>query len=212
MLTALEGWSSSIPAPDYPIMVNEGWRQFSFDAELIIAKQTIAAVNGQSEYALLGVKRILDVSYNALPLLRSTEEYERFANPFWQTTTGTPLRFVMTGLNAAALVPAPAGTQNIIFRCIAIGADMVLPTDLPGQVSGATPAGQVTATIPTGIHEAIALKAALLFAKAYAQGEAAARVNAWQMEYEKYVQQALENGMRGAARSSFAPSVAGAAQ
>lgn len=191
ILASFDGWTNSSPAPDWPTLVNQAWRRFSWEAELLSAAMNTTSVSGTSSYALVPpMKRILDVTFAGLPLLYSSQDFERFLSPGWRFTTGVPKRFIQEGVNSLALVPVPNAASAMVVWGVVQGSDMVAPTDAPGQVSG------VGSPIPSNLHEAIALLAAVYQGQIAMQGESSARMKQYVDEYGGYVSDCLANNGR----------------
>jgi hypothetical protein len=183
-LIAFGGWSNTQPPPDYAGLTNQAWVEFSWISEILIATETVTAVAGQQQYALTNLyKSILDVTYNNIGVLRSSEQAERLRNPSWQYEAGVaqPARFVVGQLGQSLLLcPPPSGTLSIGVRGIAQGSLMTALTDYPGQVAG------VGTAIPGYFHEAIAKRAAFLIGEQWAQGEEWGRINGYMTEFLAY--------------------------
>lgn len=184
LLASFEGWSDVSPSPDWSVLVNRAWGQFSWDAETQVTSTTFSTVAGQAQYTISGGpwKNLLDVTWNSLPLIRSTEEYERSANPLWLVqTSGTPVRWTFNGFNVITLIPRPDSIHTLSVRGITQGANMVDSTDNPGQVSG------VGTALPEAFCEGIAVRAAWLQGIVYAQGAAMDRLQLYESRYREYV-------------------------
>jgi len=192
LLTSLEGWTDVANPPDWTILVNQAWLQFSWDSEYLIGTTTVTTAPGTMSYILPGGqqwKRLLDVVWDSAgtpqPVDRSTEDYERFLSGDWRTqSSGVPLRFTFNTPNTISLIPPPNAVKSVLVRGIAQGSAMALSTDLPGQVSG------VGTAIPDVFHEAIAEYAAWLWAQSYYRGDATARMQGWLSYYQGQVQDA----------------------
>ena len=165
----LGGWSNISPAVDWTARVNEAWQQLGWDCEHYVTTETVTAVNGQVEYALATVwKLILDVTYNAVGLIRTTEDFERAHAPSWRSTAaGTPKRWLqVAGFTKVGILPAPNGTQSIVVRGV---------TSPPVMASGSeSPSDAAKGAFPAAWHEAIAMLAAANVGKAYGDNERAA--------------------------------------
>jgi len=186
LLASFDGWLSANPLPSWPDLVNEAWRRFSWEGELTTGTVTATAVSGQSSYPLAPfMKRVLDVVVGGVGLFRSRPEYERFLSPAWRTKSGTPLRFAQESTSAVSLIPAPTTGAAITVFGVVEALDMVDDTDEPGVVSG------VGDAIPSNLHEAVALKAAILQGQVAMQGESSARMQSYEAEYAGFVSRAL---------------------
>lgn len=189
LLASFGAWTDTAVAPDWPTLTNQAWQEFSWIAELLILSETINTVNAQVSYTTTNVyKTILDLSWNALPVRRSSEAQERFINPAWLNTPAAtqPVRWVLSSDVGAtvSLIPPPTAVGPLFVRGIVQGPLMVLSTDQPGQVSGAGIA------IPAYFHEAIPLRAAVLWGELYAQGDEFMRLNAYMRQYMAYANDA----------------------
>ncbi len=189
-LAQFEGWADTVPAPNWPQLVNYGWAQFSWDAECYITTSTAdVTAAGVVDYFLTGGpwKTFLDVLVNGQPCRRSDEEFERFWNPGWRVTTGTPARWCMSNFGTLSLVPVP-GSANlpISVRGVTEGPPMVLSTDAPGVSNG------TGNPIPDVFHEGVAWRAAWLQGIVYAQGEALPRLQAFETRYQEWVAKCFE--------------------
>jgi hypothetical protein len=190
-LASFDGWTNTVPSPDWAALVNQAWRRFSWEAEVMSGSMNTTSVISQSAYTLSpAMKRVLDVIFAGTPLLRSSQDFERFLSPGWRTVAGTPKRFVQESVNSVALVPAPSAASAMVVWGVVQGSDMVASTDQPGQVSG------VGTAIPTNLHEAIALMAAVYQGKIAMQGESSARMKDYLDEYQSYVRDCLVNNGR----------------
>lgn len=200
-LASFEGWTDVSPAPDWPTLVNRAWAQFSYDAEIIVTTVTPSTVIGQASYTLTGGpwKKILDVTWNSLSVIRSMEIFERNLNPAWLVqANAAPQRWVLTNFGVLTLVPPPNAIQTLSVRGITEGPAMVLSTDQPGQVSGSGIA------IPDVFHDAIAYRATKLHGEIYAQGESVNRIAGYEQRYQELVRKARE-AMNGTGRSTMDP-------
>lgn len=187
LLASFEGYADVNPAPDWPTLVNRAWRMFSYDAELILkTDSSTSTVSGTMEYTISGTwKDFLEVTYNGVGLIRSSEAFERNLSPSWRLQTpGTPKRFVVSQFGTLAIVPPPNAIQTLTARGVIQGPDMVLTTDQPNQVSG------TGNPIPEIYHEGIAVRAAWLHGIVYATGEARARLEIFEQRYQEYVMKA----------------------
>ncbi|HEV2471213.1 MAG TPA: hypothetical protein VGS41_01010 [Chthonomonadales bacterium] len=175
LLASFEGWTDVSPSPNWSILVNQAYVEFAWDAEIAIGSGTIAAVSGELEYVIGGNwKAFLDVSYGGAGLQRSSEEYERYANPNWRNlAAGAPARWAQTNFDTLAIIPPPNGTLSIAYRGITEPAALVNDTDVPVG--------------PDRFHEAIALRAAYLQGSVFAQGQAIARLDSFQQRYQEFV-------------------------
>ena len=186
LLASFDGWSNAIPAPDWPTLVNEAWRRFSWEAELFTATVNVSTASGQSAYPLSPfMKRVLDLTCGGVPLRKSSVEFERFLSPGWRTVQGTPLRFVQDSTSSVAIVPVPSSTLALAVVGVIEGSNMTATTDQPGQVGG------VGTPIPSNLHEAIALKAAYMQGQIAMQGESSSRMQMYEQEYAGFVNRCL---------------------
>lgn len=197
-LVSFEGWTDTTVAPNYPNLVNQGWQEFSWEAECLIASETQMSVAGQSQYNLQNsYKELLEVVLDGKPLLRSTELIERQIRPDWVVQpAGTPRYWTFSNYNPLILSPPPASAVRLFARGVVQGSPMVLTTDQPGQVNGAGSA------IPARYHEAVALRAAVLWGELYALETGQARLERYQAQYLKYVADAKRDISKGYQRAT----------
>lgn len=185
-MCALEGWSDTTTPPDFPTLINRAWFQFSWDAETEVLEETFPSVVGQAAYVLTGqVKQVLDVVYdstgNKSAMLHSSEGYERSYRPDWRVQpSGVSVRYTFQNFNTITLVPPPSAIVTVAVRYIGQGIAFVDGTDVP--------------PVPDYYHEAIALYAAYLQGKVYAQGEAGQRLESYLNDYKSYVADSLSYG------------------
>lgn len=175
----MEGWTDVSIAPDWADLVNRGWYRFSWDAEAIILEENINTVIGTVSYSLTNkVKRLLDVVYDTastkVPLLHSTEDFERNLRADWRyQTSAVPARYTFNQFDTISLVPPPSAVKVVGVRELAQGVAFSLGSDIP--------------SVPDYYHEAIAIAAAIFQGKVYAQGEAAQRLGVYEAQYQAYV-------------------------
>lgn len=191
LLASLEGWTDVSPAPTWSTLANQGWYQFSWDSELITTSQNVNTVSGTLSYTLTGhIKRILDVVYDTAstksPVVHSSEDYERYLRADWRVqTSGTPVRFTFAPFNTISLVPPPDAVKVVSVRAIVQGSAMTAGTDQPGVVGGLGNA------IPDIFHEAVAIYAAYIHGKVYAQGPSRSRLDDMLTDYKGFVAEAM---------------------
>ena len=184
VLLSLENWTDVSPVPDVATLVNRAYEMFCWDSEIVVSSETLNSVINQSEYTLTtNFKAILDVSFSAVGLRRSEENYERYLSANWQATAGTPVRYVRTSINRIALIPRANAVASIVARGISIPSALINETDVP--------------TIPSIYHEAIALKAAILHAQIYAKNDSMQRLNLFEQQYQRMIDQARTTNVRG---------------
>jgi hypothetical protein len=182
----LEGWTDISVAPDFSDLINRAWYQFSWDAECVIVEEDVTTAVSTLAYTLTNkVKRILDVVYDTAstksPVLHSTEDYERNLRADWRyQASGVPVRFTFNQFNTIALIPPPSAIKVVRVREMVQGTAFTTGTDVP--------------PIPDYFHEAIALYAAVLQGKVYAQGEAAQRLASYEAQYRAYVEECKSYG------------------
>jgi hypothetical protein len=191
LLASFEGYTDVEPAPDWAALVNEAWRQFSFDADVLIETVILISTVGVCDYEVPRAKQILDVTLAGLALTRSDESYERFLDTNWKTTVGSPRRWVKTGMASLAVVPVPDVNAPILVRAHVLGLDMALPTDQPGVVNG------VGVPIPAALHEAVALRAATLQMRPFVVQSGSARMDDYEARYQAFVAQSKAPGPIG---------------
>ncbi len=189
-MASFGAWTDTNPAPAWDVLTNQAWQEFSWLAEIYVGTETINAVSGQQQYQTVNIyKTVLDVIYSSRPLLRSSEDYERSANPAWfAASTGTPVRWILNQVGTVlSLIPAPNGNGGVIaVRGIMQGLPMANGGDVPGQTNG------IGVPIPAYFHEAIALRAAVLWGELFAQGDEFIRLNAYMDLYWMYITDARE--------------------
>lgn len=197
LLVSFEGYLDAAAPPLASTQVNEAWRLFSWESECY--GSTIVTLNstpGQAEYPLPSpTKAILDCSWSGIPLRASDEETERYLNPDWRISAGTPARWTLAGLSTLAIVPAPSIAAPLVARCVIQGPDMILGSDQPGQTNGTGSA------IPSFLHEAVALRAAMLSGDPYRLGASAERYDKYESRYNQYVMRSLNAATAGVERT-----------
>jgi len=184
LLASLEGWSDVSPAPTWSTLVNEAWYQFSWDGECIIGTQNITTVVGQAAYTLTGVwKKVIDVVYDTAGantgILRSDEDYERWANPTWRAQANAPSsRYTFAPFSTITLIPPPSAIVTVSVRGLVQGTALVNSTDVP--------------PVPDPLQEAICIYAAYLQGKVYMVGDASTRMETMLKDYQQYVADAVK--------------------
>ena len=183
LLASLEGWTDVSPTPDWGALVNQAWVEFSWDGECIVGNTTFTTVANQGRYSLSGTwKKLTDVVYDSTatkqPMHHTSEDMERFARADWHVQpSGTPVRYTFSPFNSIFLVPPPSTAGiTISVRGTTEGTALSSNTDVP--------------PCPDVLHEAIALKAAILQGMVYAQGNSQARLQMFQQRYDKFVNDA----------------------
>ena len=179
-MASLEGWDNVSPPPDWDALFNRAYEQFAWDAECVIASETVPTAIGVQEYQLANVyKAILDVACDSLPVYRSTEDFERRVRADWRLQLpGIPQRWTFTDFSSITLVPPPNGVLPLEVRGITFAAPLTGELDVP--------------VIPMVYHEALAAKACALHATIYAQGESLSRIQVYEAIYEAAVADCLK--------------------
>jgi len=189
LLASFEAYTDIDPPPDWPTLVNQAWREYSWDGEILVGTRTVTTLTGVSDYTLTGVKIIYDVTFGGVLVARSDENFERYAGSGWLTTADPPARWCATSVGSFALIPAPStASAPVNCRCCVEGDDMVLDADEPGVVNG------VGDPIPPSLHEAVAVKAATLLMRAFAADVGRERLSDYEARYQQYVVTALRAG------------------
>lgn len=180
-LAAFEGWADQSPAPDYAYFVNQAYREFAASAETTRDNEEIATVSGTAEYTtakswLKLFNAVYDTASAKSPVRPSSEAYEAMLNPSWREQSGgTPVRFVRVAMNKIALVPPPNAVKTLRIYGVRQPTAMSSGSDVPDS-------------IPDAYHEAIANRAAYLIGKQFAEGDAIARLQDYEMKYQQAVQ------------------------
>jgi len=176
---SLEGWTEVSPPPDWASLINEAWREFSWETECVVSMATVSGgtVAGQAEYTLAKPywKSLTDVWVNQVALSISSAIFEREGDPNWVfLASGTPTRAFLSAVDRLMLMPPPStGGQEIRLRGIREGSTLSAPTDEPA--------------VPYRFHKGIVYGAVLLHAEAYAQGASLERVQWYNERYRELV-------------------------
>lgn len=188
-LASFGAWTNTAIAPAWDVLTNQAWQEFSWIAELLILSENVLTVAGQQSYTTVNAyKTVLDLAWNGLPVQRSSEVFERSRNSAWLFTASAakPDRWVLSSNvgDTVTLIPPPNTIEPLFIRGIVQGPLMTMPTDLPGQQAG------VGTAVAAYFHEAIALRAAVLWGELYAQGEEFMRLNAYMRQYMAFANDA----------------------
>ena len=176
--------AGDVPAPDWPTLVNQAYSDLSWDTEFNEEEVTVSTVSNQAEYTITGAyfKAIKECAYvpasgsGAIRLTHSSENEEKQRDPLWFTRTGTssPSRFLTPRPNVLRLIDKPnvSGDSVTVRGTRGVGA-LVNDTDLPA--------------IPDTFHEAIALRAATLYALPLVEMDGMPRLEIYREQYQGFV-------------------------
>ena len=177
-LAAQVGYEETNPQPDWSDLINRALVTFSWEAEYNVSEATITTVANQAEYQIssdVNWKRVTDVIYNNQYVLELTDENTiRRLNPNWLIEPSSiPTHYFLVTPNTVRFYPVPL-TGSISIKIRGVKADTLLVNDTD------------TVDVAVIYHEAIALLAAWLHAKRFAQGEDLQRVSAYYSEAMEY--------------------------
>jgi hypothetical protein len=181
-LAAQTGFTDTVIDPEWTSLINAAYLDFAWETEFNQEEVSLFSVANQAEYSLDTAREnryfkfIKDVSYGvSASLWESSEVEESRADPLWYTRgMGTPSRYLVARPNILRLLPKPAqGHDLIIVR--GIREPRILTDD------GQEPA------FPGVWHEALALKAAWDYTKAWVGAADAERVSSYLGQYKRMV-------------------------
>lgn len=179
-LAALNGWDDVQPQPDWASLVNRALYLFSWNAEYASGTYTFTTIANQAEYNLPTPSdwvRVTDVARGNTASLELTDEnILRRENDLWHVApAATPDRYYISSPNTIRLYPTPAASgMTISLRGIRTDNALSADADLPD--------------CPEPFHEGIALLAAWLHCKTFAQGDDLAKVEAYHTEAFAYAE------------------------
>lgn len=176
-LLSYEGWADDNPAPDTAALINRGLVDFAWDTEYNRAEYQFNTVINQAEYTIPApdFRAISDVAYGTSSILTKTSEGAlRQEDPLWFVReAGVPADYLIVRPNVIRLHPKPVAEVEITVR----------GTRNPAALSGGTD----TPACPETFHEAIALRAAVLYGEAHATGDALKRILSYREQYKGHV-------------------------
>jgi len=185
------GWDEAAPAPDWKALVNRGLQDFSWDSEYNEEEAQVTSVINQATYPIdtaalpRSFKSFRSVAYatqttTPKDLKLSSEGDESSYDPlWWQKPAGSPVRFLIPGPNLIRIYPPCInGGDTITIRGTREAVPMSADTDVPG--------------FPGTWHEAIALRAAVLYCEPWVDENGAAKIQLYREQYAGQVKACIE--------------------